>query len=141
MSETKKNFYGVYQEESKRHGKCWAFQLTWYDSAGQRNRKTKSGFRTKAEAESFAQALLYKAWRERHGIAEPAAKKEVKPVTVHEAIEEYIAYRKDKITNRNRPPNPHARQYKSPENKLFEWEKLVGKDREIRTITHHDLVS
>jgi integrase len=141
MSEAKKNFYGVFQTDSKRHGKCWAFQLTWYDSKGERNRKTKAGFRTKGQAEEFAEALMKKALLEKYEIADPQDKKVVKPVTVHEAIEEYLEYRKDKVANRKKAANPHARHFRSSENKLFEWEKQIGADREIKTITQHDLVS
>jgi integrase len=137
----KKTTYGVYQTESKRHGKCWAFSITWYDRNGVRNRKTKAGFRTKTEAEKFAQALLDKAWREKHGIADPAAKEEIKPVTVGEAVQEYLKYREDKVDMREKSANPHRRHFKSAENKLIEWQNHIGAAREIHTITQHDLVS
>ncbi len=103
--------------------------------------KLKTGFRTKQEAEEFAHALQKKALVEKYNLAPPEPRKFSNRVTVGEAVEEYLKYRKDKIDSRKKSANPHKRTFNSADNKLLIWMEVIGAGREVRTITHHDLTA
>lgn len=80
--EEKKTKCGIWSEDMKRHGKCWRFEISWFDSAGQRHRKRGSGYPSKSECEVVVTEILRKARLEKMGLSLPEPKKKLPNTTL-----------------------------------------------------------
>lgn len=129
--------YGIWRERTKRHGECWRFHISWFDSHGHRHRRKGSGFRTKDEAQRAVDKIKADARNEKLGIVTP---KPVKPITVGVAVDAYIESCQNKRAARRQSQNPHARTNYSPMNQLHDWAEFVGHDTLIKTINEDSLL-
>jgi integrase len=125
------NRNGIWKEKTSRHGECWRFFISWYDSQGQRCRRKGSGFRPKDEAQRAVDKIRADARSERLGLEIP---KPAKPTIIGEAVDAYIESRQNKRAARRLSQNPHARTNYSPLNRLRDWEGFVGRNTLARTI-------
>lgn len=79
--------YGVWQEETARHGRCWRYNVRVQNSDGKLCRRTGSGFATKAECETAVAALRLAARENKYGLVRTPTRR---TLNVHQAIEGYI---------------------------------------------------
>ncbi len=131
VEEKKVKRYGIWKEVTKKHGECWRFSVTWFDSQGRRHRKKGSGFKTKEEARRAVDRLKSDARSEKFSIEVP---RPVTPTTVGGAVAAYMESRKNKRAARRQSQNPHARTNYSPLNRLRDWEEFTGKDTLVKAI-------
>ncbi len=131
----KKPRYGIWQEETKRYGLCWRYDVRVLDFEGNSKRKTGSGFATKAECETAVAKLRIESRENKYGLARPQPPS---IISVKEVAESYITV----LTGRWRAK--HGQEYVQKNigqiNAIRSWAEFVGEDNNILKIKKQDLV-
>lgn len=139
----KKNIkrYGIWQEETARHGKCWCFKISWFDLQGKKHRKRQSGFKTKEEAQQVFDEIKRNARLERMGVEVPGVftRRKMKATIVSQAIKAYIKVKEDERVARRISQNPNARWHRGQLDLLYRWETFAGGDNKVRDIKEDHL--
>lgn len=132
--------YGVFQVDSPRHGKCWAFKIEWKEDS-KRQRKSQVGYATKEEAQAVFDEIRRTNRLRRAGVDVPAVvNTRSKITTIIEAVRAYLEHRRLKKKKRKKSKNPHARRFSSADNLLFRWAEFAGEDRAVRELDYDDLL-
>jgi integrase len=136
MSKEKKppKRYGIWQEETKRYGRCWCYRVRVRDIDGAVKMKAASGFASKGEAEAAVARLTLDSRARQHGIE--VAKPLVAP-TVGECIDGYIRQKESQWESEYGEEYLHRN--KGQLNPLRNWADFVGRDRMVNTITRDDM--
>lgn len=134
MAKEKKR-YGIWQEETKRYGLCWRYDVRVLDFNGNLRRRTGSGFPTKAECETAVAALRLASRENKYGLARPAPPR---VITVKEAVENYIS----SLTGRWAAK--YGRKYVQKNigqiNALRNWAEFTGEDADVTKLTKRDFI-
>lgn len=138
MTEEKKTkkYYGIWKEKTAR-GESWRFSIEWFDSMGNRHRKKRSGFPTKAAAQAVVDKLKADARNERMGIE---VARPIKHTTIGEAVDAYYAYSENKTKARKKSQYIHAREYKGQLNKINAWAEFIGRRTFVREVNEDALL-
>lgn len=127
--------YGIWQEQTTRHGICWRYRIRVMEEDGVLRRRAASGFATKAEAEAAVAKLKLDTRARKHGIyIEPPTK----IPTLREAVESYCAA----ITARWRAKrgDDYVHRNKAQLEPVRNWANFAGPDRLVNTITSTDFI-
>jgi integrase len=129
----KQKRYGIWQEDTRRHGRCWRFNIRVRDADGKLCRKTGSGFATKSECETAVAALRLAAREARYGLTRP--KREL-AITVGAVVDAYIKALTSKWTAK------HGAEYAARNtgqfNALRRWADFVGNEKAVKDLTKQD---
>ncbi len=135
MTKKKKVRYGTWQEETKRHGLCWRYDVRVLDFDGKLKRRTGSGFATKAECDTAVAKLTLESRENRYGLARP---KPPKIIIIKEIAENYITA----LTGRWRAR--HGQEYVQKNigqtNAIRTWVEFIGEDKNILKLKKQDLI-
>ena len=134
-SSAKSKRYGIWQEETARHGRCWRFDIRVTDANGKVSRKTGSGFATKAECELAVSALRLAARESKFGLSRP---EKTKIITVGEIVEEYMSFLIQKW--KSKYGKEYADRYENQGNILRQWANLIGADKPVQAISKQDFI-
>jgi integrase len=126
--------YGIWQEETKRYGRCWCYRVRVHDIDGQVKMKAASGFASKGEAEAAVAKLRLDSRARQHGIE---VVKPLTPPTVGECIDAYIRHKESQWESDYGAEYLHRN--KGQLNPLRNWADFVGRDRLVSTITRDDM--
>lgn len=129
----KKARYGIWQEETVRHGRCWRYDVRVLDTDGQLRRKTGSGFASKAECETAVAALRLAARENKYGLARPKAES---IVTVGQVVDAYGKYLNAKWTAKHGAE--YAKRNLGQINAIGGWTQFVGEEKSVKAITKQD---
>lgn len=130
-----KTRYGIWQEETKRYGLCWRYDVRVLDFDGKLKRKTGSGFSTKAECETAVAKLRLDSRENKYGLARP---KPPEVITVNEITVNYITALKGRWAANY--GQEYVQKNVGQINALKNWADFVGKDMNILKLTKRDLI-
>ncbi len=138
MSKTKKPQvrYGVWQEDTKRYGRCWCYRVRVRDINGVVKRKAASGFASRGEAEAAVARLTLDSRARQHGI------EIVKPLiapTIGECVDGYIRQKESQWESDYGEEYLHRS--KAQLNPIRNWADFAGRDRLVSSITRDDFVA
>jgi integrase len=134
-SSAKNKRYGIWQEETARHGRCWRFDIRVADANGKVKRKTGSGFATKAECELAVSSLRLAARESKFGLSRP---EKSKIITVGEIVEEYMSFLMRKW--KSKYGAEYAKRYENQGNIIRQWANLIGADKPVQEISKQDFI-
>lgn len=127
--------YGIWQENTKRHGLCWCFEVRILDADGKLRRRAGSGFKTKSECEDAVAALRLAARERKFGLTRPEP---VKHTTISEAVQAYIKILKAKWESKHGAQ--YAKRNTGQINALQNWTEFAGPKRRVDSLTKDDFV-
>ncbi len=134
-SSAKSKRYGIWQEETARHGRCWRFDIRVTGANGKVSRKTGSGFATKAECELAVSSLRLAARESKFGLSRP---EKSKIITVGEIVEEYMSFLMRKW--KSKYGSEYAARYENQGNIIRQWANLIGADKPVQQICKQDFI-
>lgn len=127
--------YGIWQEETARHGRCWRFDIRLACGDGKVKRKTGNGFATKAECELAVASLRLAARESKFGLSRP---EKSKIITVGEIVEEYMSFLVQKW--KSKYGEKYAARYKNQGNIIRQWANLIGANKPVGEISKQDFI-
>ena len=127
--------HGVWQEETKQHGRCWRFEIRVLEADGKWHRRSGSGFATKAEAEAAVAKMKLESRQRKFGI-EPV--RPVKPTTIGEAVDGYIKVLEAKW--RTKHGDRYVKRNAGQVSTLRNWAEFAGRKRPVSSLTRDDFV-
>lgn len=133
--ETKLKRYGIWQEETTRHGRCWRYDVRVLETDGVLRRRTGSGFKTKDECETAVAALRLAARENKYGLARPRAEN---IITIKEVVDGYAKSLDARWTAKY--GKEYARRNAGQISAIGGWTQFVGADKSVKTITKQDFV-
>lgn len=127
--------HGIWQEETKRHGRCWRFDVRVLEADGRWHRRAGSGFPTKSEAEAAVAKLKLESRQRKFGI-EP--EKPVRPTTIGEAVDTYIKVLEAKW--RSKHGDRYVKRNTGQVTTLRDWAEFTGRKRLVGSLTRDDFI-
>jgi integrase len=134
-SSAKVKRYGIWQEKTARHGRCWRYDIRVRDAAGKTVRKTGSGFATKSECENAVAALRLASRETQYGLARQVVEKQT---TINEAVEAYISMMIARWTAK------YGTKYSERNSRQLDpvrrWVEFTGIGKPVKELTKQDFI-